>query len=223
MTQIQIQQTFSSVGRGPAGLTWNGRYLFNADYTTNQIYLLDPENGQMVRKLICPGNLSGLTYTGSALWQSLHYGSTLTRMNPDTNDFDQTIALTDYGWLSGVAWDGNHLWIVSQSQGKLLQVNQEDGKVLQTLPCPVAGGGLDFHDGYLWLSVVETMRFDEAEHGFDWVGDEQNYAIWQIDPKTGGAVAKYATDFLAMGLTWVHDKLWLAHAPLQRLYVATLG
>jgi len=200
------------------GLAWDGRLLWNADFTAGRIFAVDPGSGEVVRSLVCPGNLSGLAWDGRSLWQSLHEEGMLRRINPETNDFDQTIPLADHGWLSGVAWDGLHLWTVSQQKGELLAVERDSGRVVRTLPVPVAGGGLDYHEGYLWLSVAYPMVFDEKYQQFDWQGDERMFGLVQIDPGDGRKVARHEAQHLYMGVAWVEGDIWLAHTGERKLY-----
>ena len=82
MATLTIEATFNSPGRSPGGLAWNGRYLWNTDNSSNKIYRIDPDDGEHDIELVCPGNLSGLTWDGTSLWQSLHDGGTLTPHQP---------------------------------------------------------------------------------------------------------------------------------------------
>jgi hypothetical protein len=218
MSSLSLIQQFDAPGNGPAGLAWDGRLLWNADFTAGRIFALDPASGEVVRSLVCPGNLSGLAWDGRSLWQSLYQEGLLRRVNPHTNDFDQTLALVDHGWLSGVAWDGRHLWTVAQQKGQLLAVEREGGRVVHTLPAPVASGGLDCYNGYLWLSVAGQLRFDERYQQFDWVGEERSFAVVQLDPHDGREVARFETQHLYLGITWVGEEIWLSHAAGRCLY-----
>lgn len=218
MSSLVVQQSINSPGSGPVGLAWNGRYLWNSDFTTSKLYRIDPQSGAHDRELLCPGNLSGLAWDGRSLWQSLHDGGTLRRINPETNDFDQTIMVWEHGWLSGVAWDGGRLWVVSQQRGQIFQLDPTSGDVLHQIPAPMAGGGLAYHDQALWLSAPLTMRFNEAEQYFEWASETEQFALLKLDPTSGEIIEQYPTDFLAMGLAWVDDVLWLSCTSRQRLY-----
>lgn len=218
MGNLEIKQRFDSPGTGPVGLCYDGRFLWNADYSSGKIYRIDPQTMESDVVLVCPGNLSGITWDGRSLWQSLHDGGTLRRINPESNDFDQTIMVWEHGWLSGVAWDGKHLWTASQQHGKLFKLDPESSDVLATIPVPVAGGGLDYHDGSLWLGIAYPMSFDPLYEQFNWEGDEQKYAILRLDPATGIEQARYELNFVPMGLAWVDDTLWLSHLAARKLY-----
>jgi len=222
LATLTILDTYDAPGQGPVGLAWDGRFLWNADYSSGKIYRIDPVTAEADVVLVCPGNLSGLAWDGQSLWQSLHDGGTLRRINPETNDFDQTIMVWEHGWLAGVAWDGQHLWAASQQKGQIFAVDRDSGEVVRTIPAPVAGGGLAYHDGSLWLGIAYPMRFDEKLQHFEWEGDEQRFAVLQLDPADGREIARYSVDFMPIGLTWAGDELWLSHAGQRKLYRARL-
>lgn len=222
MDEAQVVAEWAAPGQGPAGLAWDGRFLWNADYAAGKIYRLDPLTGETDIQLVCPGNLSGLTWDGRSLWQSLHDGGTLRRINPETNDFDQTIMVWEHGWLSGTAWDGEHLWAVSQQLGKLFLLDRDTGDVLRTLPAPIAGGDLDFYDGSLWLGFAYPMAFDSLYEEFTWESDEPHFALARLDPADGRELARYKLDFVPTGLAWTPDGLWLGSTARRRLYKVVL-
>lgn len=222
MASLEIVESYQAPASGPVGLAWDGRYLWSADYNSARIYCIDLATFTIVRSLINPGSLSGLAWDGRSLWQCLHNKGWLRRTNPETNDFDQTIVIDDHGWLAGVAWDGDCLWVVSQQKGVLFAVDPNDGRIVRTLPAPVAGGGLGYRDGSFWLGYAYPMRFDAAAESFEWIGEEQNYAMQQIDAANGRELARYRLDFLPMGLTWAGDDLWLAQTATGQLHRARL-
>ena len=74
-------------------------------------------------QLVLSRQPGGLTWDGHSLWQSLFDQEMIRRINPQTNDFDETIILEGRGWLSGVAWDGRRLWVVAQQNGLLLSID----------------------------------------------------------------------------------------------------
>ena len=221
MTQLEIVETRPAPGGGPAGLAWNGRVLWHADYAAGSLCALDPESGAVQDKFLCPGGLSGLAWDGQSLWQALIDEGWLRNINPQTHDFDRTIVVENHGRLSGVAWDGTQLWVVSQQNGQLLAIDRESGKVRRTLSIPVAAGGLSFKEGSFWLGVPEQMAYQGGE--FRWTGPEGRYAVLQLDAQTGRETARYPIDFLPLGLTWVGDDLWLSSAAQRKLLRARIA
>lgn len=222
MSKVEILEQFTAPGNGPVGLTFDGRFLWNADFSGGKVFRIDPKTGEHDIELVCPGNLSGIAWNGRSLWQSLYDGGTLRRINPETNDFDQTIMVWEHGWLTGVAWDGDNLWTVSQQHGKIFHIDHESGDTIRDIPCPVASGGLDFHNGSLWLATATPMSFDPTYEQFNWESDEQNFAILQLDPKDGTELARYTLDFVPLGLTWANDDLWISHVGAKKIYKVRL-
>jgi hypothetical protein len=192
--------------------------LWNADYSTALIFCLDPQSGETLRALPCPGTLSGVAWDGRSLWQVMHGDGHIRRINPESGDIDHTLAIEDQGWLSGIAWDGESLWVVSQQKGVLLALDAESGHVRRTLRAPVAAGGLTWHKGSLWLGYPEVMSFNEEYDAFEWQSEERRFRLARLDVATGEAKQMAELEFLPLGLAWVTGDLWLSHAGAARLY-----
>ena len=222
MGKVVIEQSFAAPGQGPVGLCFDGRFLWNADFSGGKIYRVDPETMESDVVLDCPGNLSGIAWDGRALWQSLHDGGTLRRINPETNDFDQTIMVWEHGWLSGVAWDGEHLWAASQQRGKLFKLDRDSGDVIDTIRYRLPGVGWITTMALSGLGIAYPMSFDPLYEQFNWESDEQNHAILRLDPTSGAEQARYDLDFVPMGLAWIDDALWLSHVAERKLHRAQL-
>ena len=226
MTTLTIVRELTAPGSAPAGLAWDGVHLWNADYGAARIFQLDistPDAGKLIPTdtLLCPGALSGIAWDGHALWQAIHNDGALRRLNPAAHDIDQELPIK-HGWLAGLAWDGRWLWAVAQQEGQLLAIDPQNGQVQRALPAPVAAGGLDFHDGYLWLGFPDRMIYDPVSESFDWATAQARFALAQIDPADGHEANRFALDFLPMGLAWVGDTLWLAHTRQRKLLQAKL-
>ncbi|MEZ4518245.1 MAG: hypothetical protein R3C44_15965 [Chloroflexota bacterium] len=68
---VEVVARFDSPGRGPVGLAWDGRHLWQADFREGLIYQLN-DTAEIIGTLRCPGNLGGLTWDGRSLWQALY-------------------------------------------------------------------------------------------------------------------------------------------------------
>ena len=226
MTTLTIIQELTAPGRAPAGLAWDGAHLWNADYGAARIFRLDigelaASSLAATDELLCPGTLSGTTWDGHSLWQAIHNDGVLRRLNPAAHDIDLDLPI-NHGWLTGLAWDGRLFWAAAQQQGQLLAIDPQNGQVQRALPAPVAAGGLDFHDGYLWLGFPDRMTYDPVSESFDWAAGRMHFALAQIDPADGREVNRFPLDFLPMGVAWVGDTLWLAHTRQRKLLQAKL-
>jgi hypothetical protein len=62
---------FSAPGKRPAGLCWDGRWLWSADIDSRTLFMLDPEHGWVLHSLPSPArHPSGLTARDGVLWVS---------------------------------------------------------------------------------------------------------------------------------------------------------
>lgn len=208
---LKIVATYDAPGRGPAGLAWDGHYLWLADYREGLIFRMT-DTMEVAGQLWCPGNLSGLACDGQFLWQALLDEGLVRKINPATTDFDQTIDLAAHGLLSGVAWDGRSLRVVAQQVGDILTVEPATGAVLAHLKGPVAVGDIDCQGDTLWLSAAEPMTYEPGE-GFSWLSEEPAYYLIQMDAATGREIGRHVSDGLYTGLAWAgSNNLWLARA-----------
>lgn len=209
MTELEIIGEFAAPGPAPAGLAWDGEDLWNADFRAGRIYRLEPQTGRLVDSLLCPGVVSGLTWDGTSLWVSIMDEGWLRCINPATHDIDRNVEVEEAGRLAGLTWDGEALWAVSQRHGRLLAVDRETGDVMQTLEVPVAGGGLAYREGRLWLGAPLGMRFNPETFDFEWAG-QRAFQLLAIEAASGRTAQRLDVDFLPMGLAWVGSELWLA-------------
>ena len=209
MARLEVIAEQAAPGPAPAGLAWDGEHLWNADFEAGRIYGLEPATGRVVDSFLCPGVMSGLTWDGASLWVGLMDEGWLRCINPATHDFDRTVEVEEAGRLAGAAWDGEVVWAVSQRRGRLLAVDAEAGEVVRTAAVPVAGGGLAYKDGRLWLGAPDAMRFNPETYDFEWKGSEA-YELLAIEVSSGRTVERLALDFLPMGLAWVEGELWMA-------------
>jgi outer membrane protein assembly factor BamB len=221
MPALDLLGELPAPGPGPAGLAWDGRYLWNADFRRGRIFCLDPDTGVVVDSLICPGVLSGLAWDGEYLWQALVEENWLRCVNPATHDFDRTLIVDGAVRLGGVAWDGEQLWVADQS-GSLLAVGAGQGSPHRQYAAPAAGGGLAWRDGQLWLAAPLFMRYEPRTGGFAWTTGTESFALLVIDAATGEEVTRHPLSFLPMGLAWAGDDLWLSHRAAGKLYRARL-
>lgn len=221
MAALEIVEEWPAPGPGPAGLAWDGRTLWNADFRRGRIFGLDPASGELVDSLICPGVLSGLGWDGQYLWQALVEEGWLRCVNPATHDFERTLVVEGATRLGGVAWDGEQLWVVDQA-GALLAVGDEQGPPRRQIAAPAAGGGLAWRDGQLWLAAPLSMRYEPRTGDFIWTTSSEVYALLVLDAATGAEVARHPLAFLPMGLAWSGDDLWVSHSAAAKLYRARL-
>ncbi len=57
--------------------------------------------------------------------------------------------------LSGLAWDGTHLWFRSPSDDGIYKLDPDDGSVLEFVPYSRTSSGLTFDGSFLWNNSTD--------------------------------------------------------------------
>jgi glutamine cyclotransferase len=126
----QVNASFAAPSRYPSGLSFDGEYLWQADFLGTTLYQIDPTTGATVREIRSPRRVTGLTWDGAALWVYSDSAALIQQLNPETGTTLNVFkAPTDDG--EGLTWDGNHLWLTSTFE--TFKIDPEDGDVFETV------------------------------------------------------------------------------------------
>jgi len=199
MSELKVRRVLDSPGRAPAGMAWDGHNLWLNDYESGTLYQLDTDSGKA---------------TKSILW--------LQRLNPANHDIDQTVEIAGYNRLTDLSWDGEQLWVLSQNTGRLLKVDSKTGRVIITFPIPEASTAISCHEGSLWITYPDPMKYQAETDSFDWVSEERHFFLAQVDLTSGKEKGRIELSYLPMGAEWVDRRIWLAHPAAGNLYECEL-
>ncbi len=193
-----ILKEFDSPGDEPTGLTWDGSYLWNADWGTDKIYKIRPDTGEVINEISSPGTVPfGLAWDGNYLWNADFYSGKIYKINSNTGEVIRVIDSPGAAFSTGLAWDGNYLWSVSHQTYKIYKIEPETGEVIKEFNFPGdSPTGLAWDGNYLW-----------SANSYMWVGTTAE--IYKIDPDTGEIKEGFNApcDYIA-GLAWDGDYLW---------------
>ena len=87
----EIIKSFGIPGSFPTGLTYDGQYLWLADYQTDMIYCIDPETGKEIKSIPSPGYWpEGLAWGMGSSWQPARtrHSPAKTTSSPTPRAFD---------------------------------------------------------------------------------------------------------------------------------------
>lgn len=219
---------------GPTGLTYNGRDLImigkgNLIYSVNDIQLEvyedetlggpvgnyttanDPVNPERRSSEIC-----GLAWEGACcgegyLWAADVTNREIVKMNK-RGDIIKTIP-APCDRPSGVAFNGDTLWISDEVEGKIYNISHEDGTILSTLTAPMAHpSGLTWAYNYLW--VVGTTGFTTPEKSYKAV-------LYRVNIETGSTfgTTKLGPITKPTSMTFADDQLWISDYNKNRIFV----
>ncbi len=162
-----VVKSFPTPGNHPAGLAFDGQYLWSSDVRSDSIYKLDPENGQVLSAIPAPGyKVSDITYDGKYLWCLDIEENLIYKLDPKTGITEKTI------WAPcerprGMAYDGKYLWLSDIRGDMVMQISTEDGTTIKEFKAPAGNvHGLAFDGTYLWAAdrITDEIYLIEPEH-----------------------------------------------------------
>jgi hypothetical protein len=173
------------------GLTWSGEFLWFSDAAFQQIQAIDPQSGEVVQKLECPGVQTDLTTVDGLLVQVVTPDRKLRMIDPQdgatVREWDNPCPGAE---LCGLEATGSGIWIGYEQPAMLEFRRRSDFELLERLSVsrPVAG-------------VTATDRFVAfAEHAAS--------EVHILDPTTGRIMVSIGVNGHPTGMTWDGARLW---------------
>ena len=148
------------------GYAWTG---IGGD-TSSQLLKIDPASGRTLATIDLPGSLVDAEADRTSIW-ALSAAGDLDRIDPGTAKIVQRFTI-DAGEPTKVVPLLGSIWVCDCPNGKILQVDPSDGKVLQTVALP--------QRGYLIGVAADTTNGNTL-----WLVDPEAGTITPLDPKTG--------------------------------------
>ncbi len=198
----KIVRTLSAPGRFCTGITFDGSYLWVADYNTDQIFKVNIESGAIVGSVRSPAFWpTGLAWDGRNLWNADFKTGKIYKIDPENGAILKTITAPSDN-PDGLAWDGQTLWVSDVKEKIITKIDLADGTAVLTLTAPAqAPGGLAFDGKFLWCS------------------DRMKDEIYMIDPTNGDVLMILdAPGPYARGMAWDGEYLWNVDYQTDKLY-----
>lgn len=146
--------------------------------------------------------------------------------------------------VTGIAWDGKHLWVGDHQTKKLYKIDIKSGKVIQTILSPGhRPGGLAWDGRFLWnldsgekkIYKIDTKN-DLVLHRFDspasspegltwadgglWITDTKTNTLRKLDPDDGTTIKRVAAPSNNItSLAWDGKYLWAADRIADFIYM----
>lgn len=195
-----IAFSFASPSSCPSGLAFDGTHLWMADFKTDTLYEIDPENGKVIRAMPAPSYRPyGMAWDGSHLWIVDGEENNIIQFDIESGINVWTIP-SPVDAPTGLTWDGNDLWLADKKT--IRKISVEDGTTIEMFKSPSGNTtGLAFDGKYIWSA------------------DRGKNRLYMIYPETGEVVnildspAPYA-----WGLTFADDKLYNVDYQADSLY-----
>ncbi len=167
----QTMNKFAAPGRFCTGMTFDGQYLWVADYKADRLFKIDPQTGKKLAEIPSPGFWPlGLAWDGHALWCGDGKQKKLFQVDAQNGTILKTIDAPSSS-PDGLAWDGHTLWVCDSQEKQIMKIDMNDGTAVQSFAAPASSPqGLTFDGAYLWCS------------------DRMTDELYMIDPGNGEVI-----------------------------------
>ena len=138
-------------------LGWDGQYLWKFRHAgAGNLMKINPQSGRIITSFKNPGIAQdhGIAFDGQSLWINDFSSLKVFEVSPVTGKILSSFKIPEMGGgASGIAWDGQYLYLVSWlDQNKLYQVDRK-GDLIGTFRLKGPSGNTITFDGqYFWVS-----------------------------------------------------------------------
>ena len=197
-----VVDSFKTPYHFSTGLTFDGKYLWVADYKADKLVAVDPAKGDVIREIPSPGFWPmGLAWDGKYLWNADSKEKKIFKIDPA----DGTILFavdSPSDNPEGLAWDGKTLWVSDARNDEIMKIDMSDGTAVEKFDSPAKyPQGLTFDGMYLWCS------------------DRMQDEIYMIDPASGEVILVMDSPGpYPRGMAWDGSYLWNLDYQNDRIY-----
>lgn len=138
-------------------LGWDGKYLWKFKQAgSGDLLKIDPETGEIITSFENPGTAQdhGIAFDGQSLWINDFSALKVFEVSPKTGEIFSSFKIPEMGsGASGIAWDGEYLYLVSWlEQNKLYKVDRK-GNLMGVLELkgPI-GQTITFDGEFFWVA-----------------------------------------------------------------------
>jgi hypothetical protein len=198
----KVVDSFTGPHKKPAGLTFDGQYLWVSDLSSDRIYKLNPQNGEILSSIAAPGSdPTGLAWDGSYLWCIDRYVDKVFQLSSTNGSVMKEFYISTNS-PRGITFGDSCLFYQESGDRKIFKLDTVSGQILDEFTSPSGA-----NRGLTWDS-----------HSF-WSADRTLNEACQIDP-----VRKKVVNIIPLpgtysyGLAWDGTYLWNACYETNRIY-----
>jgi DNA-binding beta-propeller fold protein YncE len=167
--------SFPAPGNFPAGLAWDGQYIWHSDYNLDTVYKMTTA-GSIVSSFPFFQSGGDMTWDGNNLWMVDEQMALLYKIDPTTGtvidqfDLPSSGQIDPNGW--GIAWDGQYLWHSEYATTAMIyKLDPQNAQVIDSFPPPE-----NFILGIEW---VGSFLYGVSTTG---------HTLYKFDPATGAVL-----------------------------------
>jgi VCBS repeat-containing protein len=191
---------------GNDGLTWDGNYLWIADWDTESAYKVDPSSCLSVFSIPLPGPYPfGLAWDGSYLWHSDKTNKTIYQLDPSNGSVISSFSAPG-GEPTGLAWENGDIWNADRIPPKIYKLTTAGNVLVSFSAASTRPTGLAYDGQNLWLSDNDSDTIYKL--------NPSNLSILDSFPSPG----PYPNE-----LAWDGQYLWIVDNGTDMLYQYDVG
>ncbi|MBU1255428.1 right-handed parallel beta-helix repeat-containing protein [Patescibacteria group bacterium] len=143
-------------------LGWDGQYLWKFRHAgAGNLMKINPQSGEIIASFENPGIAQdhGIAFDGQSLWINDFSALKVFEVDPNNGKILSSFKIPEMGGgASGIAWDGQYLYLVSWlDQNTLYQIDRK-GNLISTLRLKgPAGQTITFDGEYFWVSCNQWI------------------------------------------------------------------
>ncbi len=142
--------------------TYSGGHIWQASPSTKQIFIINPEDGSVVRTIDTPDKCSGLCFTGKDYVRGSWTRKEIIYF--DEENGEEIRSIKTGASTTGIAFDGSCFWHGGEIDGVsyLFKVNPNTEK-FEKFPLDFTISGLTFDGSSLWAADGTKNKFVKLE------------------------------------------------------------
>ena len=149
-----IRSSFASPSAQPAGLAWDGTYLWNADSAADKIFKLSTL-GAIQSSFASPNTEPvGLAWDGTYLWNAAELVHKIFKLS--TAGVIQSSFASPGTMPRGLTWDGTYLWNIDGGDDKIFKLSTA-GVIQSSFAISGGSWGLAWDSTYLWCTGFDVV------------------------------------------------------------------
>lgn len=209
--KYDVTQKFDFEAKHIGGVAFDGKNVwvsFQPREGKGSLLCLDRTSGAVLREIASFPVGTGTAWDGAHIWQ---IGDGLIHcVDPETGSVLRTIPLPAEGFCTGLAFDGECLWVGSYEGRRMYKIDRETGKVLHVVESD------RFVTGITWVN-------DELWHAADSETDKQlPTEIRSVSPQDGAVRKRAQVPFAVSGLSHDGCKFWCGDCEVAALRAVAL-
>jgi YVTN family beta-propeller protein len=197
----------------------------------NSVGVVDAKRNAIVGQAMVGASPSRVAIGAGAVWVTNFDDRTVSRVNPDTHDVQQTIQVG--AGPSGVAVGNGAVWVANNLDGTLSRIDPQTNAVVQVIPVANGASAVAYGERSLWVAnsgeqtvsrinprsgtVKATIPVGASPTGLAvgggavWVTSESTRSVLRIDPHTNAIAQTIYVGRGPTGIAFGEGSVWAAN------------